>query len=146
MCVAAAAACFLGKCHGPGLNRAVDAELVIAKARGRSLKKPLPSERSLQLTISPTDRALEVAAEGIVFGSVLFDIQGMSARGHAAIQRALAPHMIRYDPFLFLEVFESVCIQSRVTLFEDGRDCPALGLLQCTLHLTGFLYPELKLC
>eukprot|EP00439_Symbiodinium_sp_Y106_P086256 s8_g32.t1 len=42
-----------------GLNRAVDAELVIAKARGRSLKKPLPSER-------------------------------MSARGHAAIQRALA--------------------------------------------------------
>ncbi|CAK9050991.1 unnamed protein product, partial [Durusdinium trenchii] len=42
-----------------GLSKAVDAELVIAKARGRTVKKPLPSER-------------------------------MSARAHAAIERALA--------------------------------------------------------
>eukprot|EP00928_Gymnodinium_smaydae_P083868 TRINITY_DN67106_c0_g1_i1.p1 TRINITY_DN67106_c0_g1~~TRINITY_DN67106_c0_g1_i1.p1 ORF type:complete len:597 (+),score=62.98 TRINITY_DN67106_c0_g1_i1:136-1791(+) len=41
-----------------GVNRAVDDELVIAKARGRSVKKPVPSER-------------------------------MSARGHAAIERAV---------------------------------------------------------
>lgn len=65
-----------------GLNRAVDAELVIAKARGRSLKKPLPSER-------------------------------MSARGHAAIQRAL-----------------------------DGRDCHLAALLQSLEELKSHSSPE----
>ncbi|CAE7212066.1 FKBP16-1 [Symbiodinium pilosum] len=65
-----------------GLNRAVDSELVIAKARGRSLKKPLPSER-------------------------------MSARGHAAIQRAL-----------------------------DGRDCHLTALLQSLEELKSHSSPE----
>eukprot|EP00438_Fugacium_kawagutii_P009523 Skav209796 [mRNA] locus=scaffold1201:194772:199557:- [translate_table: standard] len=41
-----------------GLNKAVDSELVIAKARGRTVKKPLPSDRMSSRAHAAVERAL----------------------------------------------------------------------------------------
>ena len=46
------------QCSLKGLSKAVDGELVIAKARGRTLKKPLPSERMASRAHAAAERAL----------------------------------------------------------------------------------------